>query len=893
MAGMQGASGPSNTANMANMGSTQAASGPSGPGRYACIHGHFYQPPRENPWLEDVEVQDGAAPYHDWNARITAECYEPNAFARILDSQGYISRISSNYERISFNFGPTLLAWLEHKTPRVYQAILRADQASLRRFSGHGSAMAQAYNHIILPLASRRDKRTQILWGLRDFKSRFGRQPEGMWLPETAVDLESLDLMAELGLSFTILAPHQAKAVRPLAEGVGTRSAGQASGEDFSGPYAVSAAGGGWLDVSGSRIDPTRPYLLKLPSGRTITLFFYDGPISRAVAFERLLNRGEDLEARLLSGLPGPGAQVRHAPLVHIATDGETYGHHHTYGEMALAYALEQLEQRGRRGDVTLTNYGEYLSRHAPTYEVQIFENTAWSCAHGVERWRSDCGCNSGGRPGWHQRWRAPLRAAFDFLRDSMAPLYEQLAASYLRDPWAARDEYVDVILERHSENRERSRTRFLRTHATRLLDASETTQVWRLLELQRNALLMYTSCGWFFDDVAGTETVQDILYAGRVLQLGRELSADVRAIEDRFLELLSAAPGNTPELPTGRAVYERAVKQARADLAQVAAHHAMSSLFAAPGSAPANAAVRVYCYSVTTEEHHLYQAGRLRLGIGRLHVASDITSEEQTVSYSVLHFGDHNVTAGVLPEGRPEICQRLQSELLPPFQRADLAELLRAFDRQFGPSTPPEKERPAGSHIYSLKHLFRDEQRLIVSSILDTTLRTVATAFQQIYQNYTPLMRFLADLDVPQPGALLSAAEYALNTSLRHALASPGTEHQHIAHLLEEATRTGVRLDYGQLRFALNAALDELLARVEQHPDNRRLLQELVTAVELAAAPPFELNLWRPQNAYAELIERVYPTLRASSRTSADAAECLRLFARLGERLHVRLPDL
>lgn len=868
--------------------------------RYACIHGHFYQPPRENPWLEDVEVQDGAAPYHDWNARITAECYEPNAFARILDERGLIARISSNYERISFNFGPTLLAWLETKAPRVHQAILRADQASVRRFSGHGSAMAQAYNHIILPLASRRDKRTQILWGLRDFKHRFGRMPEGMWLPETAVDLESLELMAELGLRFTILAPHQARAVRKLDP-----SGSSGPSADFSGPYPVteSAAGGGWLDVSGARIDPTRPYIQRLPSGRTITLFFYDGPISRAVAFERLLNRGEDLEGRLLSGLPPAGQPMQHAPLVHIATDGETYGHHHTYGEMALAFALDQLEARGRRGDVTLTNYGEYLSRHPPTYEVQIYESTAWSCAHGVERWRSDCGCNSGGRPGWQQRWRAPLRLALDFLRDSMAPLFEKLAASYLREPWAARDEYIDVILERNGEQRERSRARFLRSHALRPLDAAEATRVWQLLELQRNALLMYTSCGWFFDDIGGVETVQDILYAGRVIQLGRELSADTLQIEEKFLEMLAAAPGNTPELPTGRVVYERAVQQARADLAQVAAHHAMSSLFASPQgpgqgqmqSSAVPASVRVYCYSVKNEEHHLYHAGRLRLGIGRLHVSSEITTEEQTVSYSVLHLGDHNVTAGVLPDGSIETCQRLQSELLPPFQRADLAELLRAFDRQFGPTASPGSagERPTGSHVYSLKHLFRDEQRLIVGSILDTTLRTVAAAFQQIYQNYTPLMRFLADLGVPQPGALLSAAEYALNTSLRAALASPGTERQHIAHLLDEAVRTGVRLDYGQLRFALNAALDELLSRVEQSPTDRRLLQELVAAVELAAAPPFEINLWRPQNAYAELIERAYPTLRSASRTSPEAAECLRLFVQLGERLHVRLPDL
>src|SRR5262245_34035882 len=363
--------------------------------RYVCIHGHFYQPPRENPWLETVERQETAYPYHDWNERITAECYAPNAASRILDAGDRILKIVNNYGQISFNFGPTLLSWLQHHAADTYEAILQADRASVQRFSGHGSALAQAYNHLIMPLANTADLRTQVTWGIRDFRSRFGRQPEGMWLPETAVNLATLDALAEHGIRFTILAPHQAARVRTPA--------------------------GKWLEVSGGRIDPTQAYLQKLPSGREIALFFYDGPVARGVAFEGVLKNGEYFAQRLME-IQGDHTD---AQLVHIATDGETYGHHHRHGDMALAYALYQIENRGL---AELTNYGAYLERYPPTHEVEISEDTSWSCAHGIERWRSNCGCRTGGADHWNQEWRAPLRAALDWLRDALIPLYEQRA---------------------------------------------------------------------------------------------------------------------------------------------------------------------------------------------------------------------------------------------------------------------------------------------------------------------------------------------------------------------------------------------------------------------------------------------------------------------------------
>ncbi|MGH9357560.1 MAG: DUF3536 domain-containing protein, partial [Terriglobia bacterium] len=376
---------------------------------YICIHGHFYQPPRENPWLEAIELQESAHPYHDWNERVNAECYARNAASRFLDEEGRIVRIVSNYSSMSFNFGPTLLRWIEEQHPGLYHLILAADEESRQRFSSHGSALAQAYNHVIMPLANERDQYTQAWWGIRDFEHRFRRKPEGMWLPETAVNLATLETLAALGIKFTILSPQQARRVRKIG-------------------------GHSWKDVTGGRIDPTMVYLLRLPSGKKINLFFYDGPIAKAVAFEGLLDNGEEFAQRLLGAF---SEETRPWPeLVHIATDGETYGHHHRYGEMALSYALDYIESRKL---AEITNYGEYLERHPPTHVVEITENTSWSCIHGVERWRSNCGCNSGGRPGWNQEWRGPLREALNWLRENLAPRFEAKASSFLKDPWAAR----------------------------------------------------------------------------------------------------------------------------------------------------------------------------------------------------------------------------------------------------------------------------------------------------------------------------------------------------------------------------------------------------------------------------------------------------------------------
>lgn len=456
--------------------------------RYICIHGHFYQPPRGNPWLEDIEVEDSAYPYHDWNERINAECYAPNAASRILADGKSIIDIVNNYQRMSFNFGTTLLSWMQRHVPQEYEAILESDKEGARRFSGHGSAIAQGYNHMIMPLANNRDKRTQAIWGLHDFKYRFGRDPEGMWLAETAVDYETLEVLAEHGIKFTILVPRQAHKVRKIGERA-------------------------WQEVKDGVIDTKRPYVCALPSGKKIAIFFSDGSLSPSVMTGQLLKSGEEFANGMMKAFAAEDSQPQ---LVHVATDGETFGHHHRHGDMALAYCLYYIESKNL---AKVTNYGEYLEKHPAEYEVRIHENTSWSCAHGVERWKSDCGCNSGGHPGWTQKWRGPLREAMDFVRDSVSPIYEREMAKFVQDPWHVRDEYIDVILDRE----ENKVNEFLARHVQRQLNDGEKIQMLKLLEMQRHCMLMYTSCGWFFDDVGGIEGVKVMQFAARAMQLAKE----------------------------------------------------------------------------------------------------------------------------------------------------------------------------------------------------------------------------------------------------------------------------------------------------------------------------------------------------------------------------------
>jgi alpha-amylase/alpha-mannosidase (GH57 family) len=744
----------------------------------------------------------------------------------MLDHQGRIVRISNNYANISFNFGPTVLSWFQYNAPDVLARIVKADFESRLRFSNHGSALAQAYNHMILPLANERDKRTQVRWGIADFRYRFGREPEGMWLPETAADVATLEVLAASGIKFTILAPHQCARVREMGS-----------------PE--------WTEVGGGRIDPTRAYRAPLPSGRSIDLFFYDGPVSRAVAFEGLLNNGETFANRIA----GLFSDARDWPqLAHIATDGESYGHHHRYGEMALAYALDHIETRKL---AKLTNYGEFLEKHPPRHEVEIIENTAWSCAHGLERWCGDCGCNSGAHLGWNQQWRLPLRLAFDWLRDRMAPLYEEAASEFLHDPWIARDEYISVILDRTPENRQC----FLERQALRELSQEERIAVWKLLELQRHALLMYTSCGWFFDDLSGIETVQVIRYAGRVVQLARELFSE--PVEEPFLDRLAQAHSNLPEHTNAARIYENFVRPALVDLKAVGAHYGISSLFE-----PYPEQVRVYCYTAERQHYQSMEAGKLRLAVGRARITSEVTGESDVLSFGVLHFGDHNLNGAVRRYRGSEQYSALVRDARDAFYRADIPEVIRVLDRGFGGDT------------YSLKSLFRDEQRRILDDILNSTLGEAEAMYRQVYEHHAALLRYLASLNVRPPKALRAAADYALNSKLRLAFSEDALDTDRIRRLFEEARLGSAELDNTTLEYAYRRKLESLADRFAEDPDDMDALNRAAAAASLLPDLPFHVTLWNVQNT-------VYTMAQLSANRST---EWNRAFATLTDSLWLRL---
>jgi alpha-amylase/alpha-mannosidase (GH57 family) len=789
--------------------------------RFVCIHGHFYQPPRENPWLETVEIQDTAAPYHDWNERICAECYAPNGAARIVNDKNQITSIVNNYAGISFNFGPTLLSWLRDNAQRTFRMILDGESHSRQRYRGHSSAMAQGYNHIILPLANARDRNTQIRWGIADYKKSFGSSPEGMWLPETAADTTTLEALAANGIKFTVLAPHQCKRVRPLRG-----KAGEATQIE-------------WTDTPNATVDTTHPYLVRLASGASVAIFFYNGPDSRAIAFEGLLDSGDNYVARLKAAF----SESDEPQLVHVATDGESYGHHHKYGEMALAYALRLLEQDKT---VKLTNYGSFLEQFPPEFECEIVDETSWSCEHGIERWRSNCGCN-GGKAGWHQEWRAPLRQALDELRDALAPLTEREGTKLFKDVWVARDAYISVVLDRSTE----SADRFFSTQQAHQLTESERVRALELMEMQRHAQLMYTSCGWFFDDIAGIETVQVIAYAARVLQLAKQLFGQQAApLEPALLARMSEAHSNVPEAGDGASIYEKNVIAMELNLEQVAAHYAISSIFSSFADE-----TDLFCFRVRRISYEIHTSGRGRLALGRVRVASGITGDAQSFSFAALHFGDQNITAAVKAYADSDAAafEDFSAEAAGHVQRADFPEVIRQIDRFYGHAD------------YSLTSLFRDEQRRIVALILRSTLGDIENSLTMIYRDHASLVHFLTQAGVPKPPALTLAAGFAVNAGLRRVLEGNPIDVAQMRSLLAMAKADQVPLETATFSYIADQRMKLAMVDLQRSAGSLKVLDRALTLARTISVLPFDLNLWQAQNIWYEIL-----------RTSGDALTAL-----------------
>ncbi|NLA75941.1 MAG: DUF3536 domain-containing protein [Deltaproteobacteria bacterium] len=515
--------------------------------RFLCVHGHFNQPPRDNPWTGMIHMQKSAEPYHDWNERITRECYGPNTRSRIHDENGHIKRLVNNYEHISFNFGTTLLSWLYKSSPWIYSQIIEAEKKRCKLFGGHGNAMAQVYNHIIMPLAQEQDKITQIRWGLADFLHRFGRKAEGMWLAETAVNSETLKAMAIEGVKFTILSPFQAHMTRDITPGKSAE----------------------WLDVSNGVVDCTRPYRCFLSEDRSlyIDIFFYNGSLSRAIAYEKLLGSGEAFLAKIKEAYP----QEADVPLlVSMATDGESYGHHFKFGEMALAWVLDTVKHRE---DIIITNYGEFLEISPPAKEVMIFENSSWSCAHGVERWRSNCGCSVSQDTSRTQTWRTPLRDGLDWLNRRISSIFERETRGLLKERWDARNDYISILLK-GDENKKED---FLKRHSARPLNKKEEKLIFRLLESQKYALYMFTSCGWFFDDISGLEAVQILMYAKKSIELCDPFSTE--NLEKGLMDYLEKAMSNNKNYKSGLEVYKKKVIPSNYKMISLFANYAILSV--------------------------------------------------------------------------------------------------------------------------------------------------------------------------------------------------------------------------------------------------------------------------------------------------------------------------
>ena len=814
---------------------------------YLTIHGHFYQPPRENPWLETIEVQDSANPYHDWNARVTAECYTPNSVSKIVTHDNKILDIVNNYSYISFNFGPTLLSWMEQYTPYSYERIIKADVESASKNNGHGNAIAQVYNHIIMPLANKNDKYTQILWGIKDFQYRFGRKPEGMWLAETACDDATLEALVDCGIKFTILSPHQAKSVRKLT----TENKEK------------------WSDVSWGNIDPARAYRYFIKSDKTkhIDLFFYDGPISKSVAFDELLTDGNKFIGKLKAGV---SAQRNYNQLVHIATDGESYGHHTKFGDMALSYILKA---RAEEEGFELTNYANFLEQEGVQYEVDIKDVSSWSCAHGVGRWCDDCGCSTGGGYGWNQKWRKPLREALDYVRDELIKVYEEHGNKYFKDVWAARNDYIDVILDRCKS----SISSFMEKHQKYQLEKQDVVQALKLLEMQRQAMLMYTSCGWFFSEISGLETTQIMKYAARAMQLAAKFSAV--DIETGFLKILSKAQSNIHGFGTGKDVYERFVKPATVSIKQIAALWAISSMHT-----DFDDLSTLYCYNIKKHYAKTSSNGATALSVGRIEIESKITLEKYDFFFSAIQFPEGDFHCAIKRYDDSENIQEITKKLFDIYANYPITEIIRALDNIFG------------QEYYTLKDvLIEDRSRILMTSLKDK-LGKFSNTYREVYNEGKSSITQLISLGITVPVEYKLAAQYTLSNDFNEIFSDCVNivDEDVIQKALEienEAKTFKIEIDKSRTNEIFSEQIQKLIYNFMKNFEIHRL-DKILKMFECASKLNLKIDIAEAQNMYFNKIYMKFTKLLDSVLSQNDDIEEVRDFLFdllvLGEYLNI-----
>ncbi len=751
--------------------------------RYLIIHGHFYQPPRENPWTERIDRQESAAPYHDWNERIAAECYHPNARSRRLDGYGRILKLVNNYEHISFNFGPTLLEWIEKHHPALHQQILEADVISAGRNGGHGNAIAQVYNHIIMPLASRRDQETQIRWGVHDFRRRFGREPEGIWLAETAINEVTLEMLIDFGFRFIILSPHQAGRVREI------------SGKE-------------WLDVSSGNIMTGMPYRCfgarkKRGRKRFIDIFFYDAQLSTEVSFNHLCRSGDVFADAIASAYERTGGD-----LVTIATDGEIYGHHEPFADMALAYLIDKAA--GERG-IELTNFPAYLDTHQPTFEVQIKQGhkqqgTAWSCPHGVGRWQKNCGCSTDAPGGWNQEWRSPLRKGLDGLRDEIGARFEKEGAAILADPWKARNDYIELIDHRSSE----TAAAFVRDRASGELDDPAIARGVSLLEAQRNAMLMYTSCGWFFNDISGIETIQLMKYAARAAELAG--NGDREKLESIILTELEKAESNIKMHGTGADLYRQEKKYSAVSDGFLAGQYVLTTHLDCPEATPDHFG---YEFDIIENGGIEFDDESIRTGLFRM--TSPFSMRSGLFGYALI-LGAPSRVVCMVREGisHEEYCSlRSRLDNLP--EESDRTDIIRKFTELFG------------GHIFAMRDLFPEDREKILARLAARQVDGLEERLEQLYLEDRDMLRLFSETHLTAPPVISVPAETVLSRRLERELANwerklDPAGLKGVKAILSEADFYGVSLDRTEVSRMFTELLTEALGGLRDGIDEKAI---------------------------------------------------------------------
>ena len=820
---------------------------------FVAIHGHFYQPPRENPWLEAIEAEESAHPFHDWNEKITFECYRPNAYARLMGTEGKILEILNNYASMSFNFGPTLFSWLEKHSPSVYKKIIRGDQESLRRL-GHGNAIAQTYHHLIMPLASERDQETEILWGIADFESRFRRKPEAMWLPEAAVSTSTLRLLVKHGMRYLILSPFQARRVKPF----GAKR---------------------WVDVSEGRIDPTQPYrcFVKDGSGKkaldqSMDIFFYDGVISKEVSFGDLLRDGNIFCDRFRQVYQ----ETKKRPqLIHIATDGENYGHHKKFGEMALAYALKQgFSSRG----LEVINYGTFLKRFPPAWEVEIDEGpkgegTSWSCGHGVDRWKEDCGCSTGGQPDWNQQWRKPLREALDLLRDELSLTFEREGEGIFRGVWEARDGYIEVILDRSSLQRDQ----FFDRHGRGNLGEAEKIKGLKLLEMQRHALKMFTSCGWFFADLAGIETILILQYAARAIQLAEGWTG--RDIEKRFIERLSEAKSNLRDMGNGDRVYRQRVKPRVISLERVVNQFALSSFL--DGGTKEK---QIFSYRVEPMKFEKLEKEKDVLVLGQVRVTPEIIPEPKEFVYGLMPSQQDIFRTWVSAYRENLPFDALRERVLMGLGKGEegIAQTLTAL---------------LGKEIFTLRDALKEEKQAVLQKLIQEELDQQTLEGARLFDRTRHLTEILGAEGLEIPYEIRVAEEAMLSNRLIQEMKvlredfRPTVQRGEIDRILSRAKQYGYPLKMEKPLFILEGMLKEKMERLkkvlDQPPQSplekawvgSEMIEEIILLLDLIKRWDFEFSKVEAQDAMHEILEA---TLDRKKEGSWKEGEIEKIFAPL-----------